>query len=530
MSRYKLDRESISKDLTDDRPIYILSAYGPGRDTPLQLFGGIQREQSFEELRTRHYELTAEGRQQEAVREAQNLVSNAEQQIKTALNDLDGAIRYICDGENEHPNRIDTCKARGQLPNASGASFVSQPTFNQTSGAPAFGQPAAPRTFGQPSSTPDFASVSTTSAFGKPSIPAFGNPPVPVSAFGHTPGSAFGRLSTPAFGQPSTPTSGLNQAAAPAFGQPAALGRPTTSFGQSLSAMGQPSSKTSAFGQPSSQPPVFGQSSSQAPAFGTSSIQAPAFGVPSVQPSAFGQPLAPSMFPAASKNAFQVDKQPRIPLDASSQPASFGQSVNSQSAGGVTALSSSDRSNPVGLPSTTTAAPPSSRTDIYTTNPFGAPAQPSTGATFGGRSTTAPSQVGQPSTQQQSNPFGQPSSTNSNMGISIANAAATRRPSIQLPSGTVAQKDAEGKLKTWKGREVHYIGDIPHFRDNNHAEWQRIWFPDGPPTFTKAEDLPEAAYDVATKEKYRFATEHGRFENGGIPLMAPRKDWCSWNL
>lgn len=493
--------------------MYILSAYGPGRDTPLQLFGGLPREQSFEELRMRHYELTAQGRQQEAVQEAQNLVSNAEQQMKTALNDLDGAIRYICDGENVHPNRIDTCKARDQLPTALKTSSLSQPAFSQRPSAPAFGQPAVPPGFGQASSTPAFGQVSTTSTFGKPSAPAPGKASAPVSAFGQPVGSAFGKPSTPAFGQPSIPPSIVGQASTPAFGQPAALGRPPTTFGQPSSALGQPATRTLTFGQPSSQALGSREVTSQAPAPSeTPSIQAPAF----------VQPPAPSHFANVSQTAFNIDEQPQNLSGASSQSAIFGQSADSQTIGSF--------ADPFGLPTTTAATPSPSRIDAPTFNPFGVAAQPLTGAAYRGLSTTATSPFGRPSTQQQSNPLGQPSTPTPNMGAPAANAAATRRSSVQLPSGTAAQRDAEGKLRTWKGKEVRYISDVPHFRDSNHTEWQRIWFPDGPPTFTKSEDLPEAAYDAATKEKYQFAMEHGRFGGGGIPLMPPRKDWCNWNL
>ena len=45
------------------RPDWVFSCYGPGRNAPKQLFGGPQREQSFEELRLRHYEAAASGRE-----------------------------------------------------------------------------------------------------------------------------------------------------------------------------------------------------------------------------------------------------------------------------------------------------------------------------------------------------------------------------------------------------------------------------------------------------------------------------------
>lgn len=50
---YSLNAEVIVKDLTEERPTWILSSYGPGRDAPEQLWGAPV-EQSFEEMRL-HY-------------------------------------------------------------------------------------------------------------------------------------------------------------------------------------------------------------------------------------------------------------------------------------------------------------------------------------------------------------------------------------------------------------------------------------------------------------------------------------------
>jgi nucleoporin NUP42 len=64
---YSLEKEHIVTDLTADRPQWILSAYGPGRQAPAQLFGGTMREQSFEEMRLLHYMAAASGNSQQAV-------------------------------------------------------------------------------------------------------------------------------------------------------------------------------------------------------------------------------------------------------------------------------------------------------------------------------------------------------------------------------------------------------------------------------------------------------------------------------
>ena len=156
----------------------------------------------------RHYHLALQGKQDEAIREAQNLVQSAESQIKTALADVDGAIKYILDGEQQHPNRFDICKARGGTIQPKHAS-VANPQ------QPSFGQPSAPSTFGRPATLgPPSSSVSTINNNQSP-------------AFAHN-----------SFGQPS-------------FGQPASLGQSSTSFIQSTSPFGQPVATAPAFGKPS---------------------------------------------------------------------------------------------------------------------------------------------------------------------------------------------------------------------------------------------------------------------------------------
>ena len=59
---------------------------------------------------------------------------------------------------------------------------------------------------------------------------------------------------------------------------------------------------------------------------------------------------------------------------------------------------------------------------------------------------------------------------------------------------------------------------------------KKIWFPDGPPVFTKAVELPDDAYDEMTKENYRYLKDHGAFKDGLMPELPPRREWCSWNF
>ena len=64
---YGITRQTLEDDLRAELPQWIMSAYGPGKDAPRQLFGGFPREQSFEELRVQHYLNMASGNPQQTV-------------------------------------------------------------------------------------------------------------------------------------------------------------------------------------------------------------------------------------------------------------------------------------------------------------------------------------------------------------------------------------------------------------------------------------------------------------------------------
>ncbi|KAJ5820076.1 hypothetical protein N7474_005667 [Penicillium riverlandense] len=297
---YGVNANDIKLDLTvgKGRPEWVLSSYSPQRHVPRQLFGGQPREQSMEEMRLRHYELAAAGNMNQAIQEAQALYEEATKQMDVALNDLNGAVKYIIDGGNEHPNRIDITEGKKGPDSAPAASAPP---------ASAFGQPSS--AFGQPSN------LGATSTWGKPT-PAQPSQPAQPSAFGQP--STMGQQ--PGFGQPSTfgQPSGLNQGSA--FGQPSTLGGQGGAFGQP--AFGQP-----AFGQPSAPAPTpFGGAPSTASPFNQVPQNQPAaggFGQPAGQPapSPFGQPAAPSAFgqPSAS-GGFGQPSQAASPFSQIQQP------------------------------------------------------------------------------------------------------------------------------------------------------------------------------------------------------------------
>lgn len=66
-STYSISPHVIRRDLADERPGWILSSYGPGKDPPEQLFGGPIREQSFEEMRLHYMQGLVAGNPQGAV-------------------------------------------------------------------------------------------------------------------------------------------------------------------------------------------------------------------------------------------------------------------------------------------------------------------------------------------------------------------------------------------------------------------------------------------------------------------------------
>lgn len=63
-------------------------------------------------MRAAHYSAVASGTAEKAIQEASNMYAEAEQQMKVILNDLDGAIKYLINGELEHPNRFDIVEGK----------------------------------------------------------------------------------------------------------------------------------------------------------------------------------------------------------------------------------------------------------------------------------------------------------------------------------------------------------------------------------------------------------------------------------
>ncbi|CCC12157.1 hypothetical protein SMACR_05895 [Sordaria macrospora] len=540
----KLDAEAkaIQKDLTDELPSWILSAYAPGKEPPEQLFGGEQREQSFEEIRLYYMNGLAAGNPEGALNDINNLYQSAQAQIQATLGNIQGAIQYLVEAGNKHPNRHDICK-QNTLPGGTTGEFGSD-------------RPK-PNPFGS-STTSTFGSPQTTSnVFGAPSQPAgaFGQP----AALGANP-NPFG---APAFGQPAQP------AAASPFGQPSALGASTSAFGTPSALGAKPNpfgtpATGGAFGQPAAAP-AFGQPTQPAGAFGQPAqlgAKPNPFGTPAAPAtSAFGQPATlgakPNPFgtptaPAAGGGAFGAPTT-ASPFNQSTQASNpFGQPTNSSFGQSTT----TPAANPFGAPAQSTSGSFGTSAGPATTNPFGAPtaaaAPAATPSPFGTSTTTPlanPFGVPQPTTASASNPFGQPPAAAPTQPASAGAAAGT---SPYAPTATrqhppitayITRSPLDNRLQTFKGKPVSYQRipkpgapdtappekEVPVIR-NFDGSFQIIWFPDGAPKYTPDTEGLAEQYTPDVLSQWQKFVETGRFEGGVMPEVAPRREFCAWDF
>ncbi|VUC35514.1 unnamed protein product [Clonostachys rosea] len=526
LDKYKISVETIEADLTTDTPQWILSAYGPGKDPPEQLFGGFPREQSFEEMRFHFYQARAAGNEQQALNQAQELYQNAQQQNQNAVRNIRDAMDFIVQGENRHPNRHDQCNqgTQGQpfgeflvgkrtIPGAASANPFSSNNNSNTPSAFGGGAAASSSAFGQPSTLGQ-----RPSAFG---APAFGQPSQPTSTFGQSSqpnsgGSAFGQPSQPssAFGQPSQPSSAFGQPSQPAsaFGQPSTLGAKPSPFGApSFGQPSQPNAQGNAFGQPSQlgqKPNPFGTANANPSPFGSNTNNAPA-----ANPFGGG---ASSQNNTAT-NAFGGGGN----TQAQSNPSPFGQPSQNNAQGSA-----------FGQPSTLGQKP----------NPFAAAQPPAQeGNSPFGAKPAAPSGFNQK--PQENNPFAQPA----NAGAAPANPFGTNQPQQKVETGAQANpypsdstrqhpplesytsKGMDGRLTMFRGKPVTYKDNLPGIRQFD-GTWQRIWFPNGPPSFYKDTALPLEKYDDKSKAQWAAFAESGNFADGVMPMLPPPRDCTLWNF
>ncbi|KAI3318076.1 hypothetical protein HD806DRAFT_540546 [Xylariaceae sp. AK1471] len=521
---YKITKESIKTDLADERPTWILSCYGPGKEAPEQLFGGYPREQSLEEVMVH---IRGSTNPQQAISEVTALYNQSEQQIQTILGNLDGAIQFVLASENNHPNRIDICKQNTREGGTNGifavkTGFADNPlTSNPSANQNPFSTTTQSNPFG-----------GGTSAFGQP------------STLGQKP-NAFGAVQSSAFGQPSQ-----MGAAAPAFRQPSQMGASAPTFGQSSQigasapAFGQPSSlgqKPNPFAAASATPSAFAQAGQSA--FGqpstlgqtTNTFRAPTTSNTSANP--FGQP---SSAPAASPfaQAAQATTSTASPFGQAAASNPFAQATTSNDL-------SMDTSAPEPAPSNPFGQRPSTNSGLGTqaNNPFGAPSSGFAGAASN-PFRQVPTQT-QAQTQTQSRAQTQPSQAPSSIGTKpgpYAPGSTKQHPPVE----SYITKTMHGQITAFKNLPVVYkwkVGDklqdqmppnptvdqqAPGFRKPD-GTWCKILFPAGPPAYNKDTEPDPAQYDATVKAAYARMAATGRFQ-GGMPEVPPMREDCVWTF
>lgn len=273
-----------------------MSAYAPSPQVPRQLFGGFPLEQSPEEIRLLQYNALAINGLEAVALAEKEMAAQAHLQTENALKDLRGAVRYILDGEKQHPNRVDMCLPGFQQPPGqpqptpapqSSTPFGGQTNTSQEVGYATFGQPQSvnwaanqslqPSQFGQVNmpngslnntfgaasqSFPQQGTMRVESAFGQPQSSGFASSPLqPIVP-------PFGQTQTPlqqqsAFGQPEVPAQSnfpTSSAAAPQMMQMGVSNAhgiqppPGGAFGQLHTAAGNAIPQVSHFGLPAAPP------------------------------------------------------------------------------------------------------------------------------------------------------------------------------------------------------------------------------------------------------------------------------------
>lgn len=498
---YKITKDAIKIDLVDERPQWILSSYGPGRDAPEQLFGGFPREQSFEEVRLG---VMASPNPQQALQEVQKLYMDAEQQIQNAVNNLDGAIQFILRSENQHPNRIDLCRQNTQEGGTNGAFAVGRSgsgfSANPLAAAPATNQNPFSGTQPSPFGAP--AASASSSAFGQPS--QLGAKPNPFAQQAQTGGAAFGQASMLGakpnpFAAAASAPSGFAAAAqqSSAFGQPSMLGAKPNPFGSATaSPFGAPAQtqNSSPFGAPApaqnQNPSPFGAPSQAQTA---SPFGAPAqnqnnspFGAPSQSQNSgpFGNPSQPS----APANPFGQPSQPSAFSSAPSAPNPFGTMNNNPQAMSITSTQ-----NPFGQGAS---------------NGLGGPSGASNG--FGPTATTGNAFNAQPANEGPKSPY-PPNSTKQHPNVD----------SYTTRMGT--------RLTAFRNQPVAYKDGKPGVQVPG-GPWIRIWFPNGPPIYYGATEVQDRSlYTDQVKRAYEESAKAARFV-GDMPEVPPMREDCVWDF
>lgn len=483
--------------------------------------------------------------------------------MQTAAQNPTEAARYLLEGENRHPNRLDICREGTQgapfgefLVGKRPKSLVSaQPTnpfatdANAANTTSPFGaSAAAPATsaFGQPSALGQKPNPFATPSFGQPAQPAaasgFGQSSTfgqPTSAFGQpVQSNAFGQASQPsAFGQPAQPTpSPFSQPAQPttsAFGQPSALGVKPSPFG------------APSFGQ-AAQPTAGANNNNQQSAFG----QASQLGQ---KPNPFGgnTNVGPSPFAAAATastannntdrpaNPFATTQQPQQP--AANPFGNQAQSTNNNNVSPFAAQAQAQFTKSTVNPFAQQEPATSSRPNPFATGASPSPAAHNPFATGGQQAAGVPPKANpfapaQASTPAASNPFATSSTAPAQQqqaGTAPSAPAGNPYPpgsgKQHPPAESYISKGMDGTLSAFKGKAVSYNDGKPGIRAFD-GTWTRIWFPNGAPAYYKDTELPIDSYDDKTKAQWLRFEQTGVFADGVMPALPPPREYTVWDF
>lgn len=473
LEKYSISSSAITKDLTEDKPTWILSAYAPGRDAPEQLFGGFPREQSFEEVRLHYMMGKASGNEQQALGEAQALYRTAQEQMERALNNVQEAMRFVADAEDRHPNRNDICRQATQ-----GAPFNE---FLVGKRPKSTADPSTPlNPFATMPGPSQLAGVATANPFGQPS-PAKPNPfaqasPSPFAPQGATNGGPAGAFSQAV--QPSVST----------FGQTTSLGAKPNPFASSSAAPTNDFGVSAQLGQKPNPFANHGQANSTTSPFAS----IPSSGDNSRNP--FGAP-APAQT-NAPVNRFASNQN-----NNSAMGGTFGASPFA-AANANTAAATVQTSNSFATPN---GPPP----PYESSRPFGQPEPAQANGVFGKPSADA---------GNNKTPFGQQPTVSASGGTDS-----------HPPLESYSSKGPTGRLSTFKGKSVVYKDGEAGTRGFD-GTWARIWFPDGPPASCRDTLLPPGEYDERSRRQWEAFAETGKFTGGVMPEVPPPRELTRWDF
>lgn len=115
-------------------------------------------------------------------------------------------------------------------------------------------------------------------------------------------------------------------------------------------------------------------------------------------------------------------------------------------------------------------------------------------------------------------------------------------PQLSVPNGRIGQPDEHGdvssytrrdendRLLAWKGRPVRYLHDgNPHYQTDD-GEFERIWFPNGPPTQSQSNSMSDVDYPTSVVEAYAALKNSGGYLDGVVPEVAPSLEMIRWDV